>query len=124
YLGSSAGTNLACPTVRTTNDMPILDPEGLDALGLIPFQINPHYLDPDPDSTFQGETRAQRLTEFCEENDVPVLAMREGSWLRVSGEVASLHGASGGVLFRHRHQPEELAPNTDVSWLLASAPRF
>ena len=121
YLGSSAGTNVACPTIRTTNDMPILDPEGFDALGLIPFQINPHYLDPDPASTHQGETRAQRLTEFCEENGVPVLAMREGAWLRVDGEVASLQGANGAVLFRHGHQPEELSTDTDVSWMLATA---
>lgn len=124
YLGSSAGTNLACPTIRTTNDMPILDPEGFDALGLIPFQINPHYLDPDPGSTHQGETRAQRLTEFCEENDVPVLAMREGAWLRVNGKVAMLHGGNGAVLFRHGRQAEELVTDTDVSWLLETVPRF
>jgi dipeptidase E len=124
YVGSSAGTNVACPTIRTTNDMPILDPDGFDALGLIPFQINPHYLDPDPGSTHQGETRAQRLAEFCEENDVPVLAMREGAWLRVNGDAASLHGANGAVLFRHGRQPEELITGTDVSWLLATAPRF
>lgn len=124
YLGSSAGTNLACPTIRTTNDMPIVDPEGFDALGLIPFQINPHYLDPDPRSTHQGETRAQRLTEFCEENDVPVLAMREGAWLRVNGEVAALQGANGAVLFRYGRQPEEFVTDADVSWLLATVPRF
>jgi dipeptidase E len=124
YLGSSAGTNLACPTIRTTNDMPILDPEGFDALGLVPFQINPHYLDPDSGSTYQGETRAQRLTEFCEENDVPVLAMREGAWLQVDSDVATLHGTSGAVLFRHGRQPMEIATGTGVSWLLATVPRF
>jgi dipeptidase E len=124
YLGSSAGTNLACPTIRTTNDMPIVDPEGFDALGLIPFQINPHYVDPDPGSRHQGETRAQRLTEFCEENDVPVLAMREGAWLQVDGEVATLRGANGARLFRHGHQPVEIGAGTDVSWLLATVPRF
>jgi dipeptidase E len=124
YLGSSAGTNLACPTIRTTNDMPILDPEGFGALGLVPFQINPHYLDPDPASSHQGETRAQRLTEFCEENDVPVLAMREGAWLHVDGEVAALGGASGAVLFRRGHEAAEVAAGTDVSWLLAAVPRF
>jgi dipeptidase E len=124
YLGSSAGTNVACPTIRTTNDMPIVDPEGFDALDLIPFQINPHYLDPDPRSTHQGETRAQRLTEFCEENDVPVLAMREGAWLRVHGGMASLHGANGAVLFRRGRQPEELVTDTNVSWLLGTVPRF
>lgn len=124
YLGSSAGTNLACPTIRTTNDMPILDPEGFDALDLVPFQINPHYLDPDPRSTHQGETRAQRLTEFCEENDVPVLAMREGAWLQVGGDTAALGGTGGAVLFRHGRQPAEIATGTDVSWLLTEMPRF
>lgn len=124
YLGSSAGTNLACPTIRTTNDMPILDPEGFDALGLVPFQINPHFLDPDPASTHQGETRAQRLTEFCEENDVPVLAMREGAWLQVDGDVAALRGVNGAMLFRQGRQPVEIAAGTDVSWLLATVPNF
>ena len=124
YLGSSAGTNVACPTIRTTNDMPIVDPGGFGALDLVPFQINPHYLDPDPGSTHQGETRAQRLTEFCEENDVPVLAMREGAWVEVDGEVAALRGDTGGVLFRHGHQPAEIAAGTDVSWLLTAVPRF
>ena len=124
YLGSSAGTNVACPTIRTTNDMPIVDPGGFGALDLVPFQINPHYLDPDPGSTHQGETRAQRLTEFCEENDVPVLAMREGAWVQVDGEVAALRGDTGGVLFRHGHQPAPIAAGTDVSWLLAAVPRF
>jgi dipeptidase E len=104
--------------------MPIVDPGGFDALGLIPFQINPHYLDADPGSTFQAETRAQRLTEFCGENDVPVPALREGTWLRVSGQAAALHGASGAVLFRHGRQPSEIAAGTDVSWLLAAVPRF
>ena len=124
YLGSSAGTNLACPTIRTTNDMPIVDPDGFDALGLVPFQINPHYIDADPGSTHQGETRAQRLTEFCEENDVPVLGVREGAWLHVEGEAAALRGASGGVLFRRGHQPVDIVAGTDVSWLLATVPRF
>ena len=124
YLGSSAGTNLACPTIRTTNDMPIVDPEGFDALGLIPFQINPHYIDPDPRSRHQGETRAQRLAEFCEENEVPVLAMREGAWLQVDGEVATLRGANGALIFRRGHRPVEIGAGTDVSWLLAAVPRF
>ena len=72
YLGASAGSNLACPTIRTTNDMPIVEVPSLSALGLIPFQLNPHYLDPDLGSTHQGETRQQRLEEFLDENDVPV----------------------------------------------------
>lgn len=94
YLGASAGTNLACPIIRTTNDMPIVEPGSLAALGLIPFQLNPHHLDPDPHRPHQGETRSKRIEEFLEENDVPVLGLREGAWLRVSGSRAHL---SGGV---------------------------
>jgi dipeptidase E len=93
-------------------------------LRLVPFQLNPHYIDPDPRSRHQGETRFQRLTEFCEENDVPVLAMREGAWLQVDGEVATLSGTNGALLFRHGHQPMEIDAGTDVSWLLATVPRF
>jgi dipeptidase E len=124
YLGASAGTNVACPTIRTTNDMPIVQPASLDALGLIPFQINPHYLDPDPASTHQGETRPQRILEFLEENDVPVLALREGSWLRVSGSVARVAGTAGGVIFSRHEAERSVPPGTDVSHLLSARPRF
>ena len=92
YLGASAGINLAQPTIRTTNDMPIVEPRGFDALGLVPFQINPHYLDPDPASTHMGETREQRLAEFHEENATPVVGLREGGWIAVSGASARLGG--------------------------------
>jgi dipeptidase E len=125
YLGSSAGTNMACPTLRTTNDMPIVQPASFDALGLIPFQVNPHYLDADPASTHQGETRAERIAQFLECNAVPVLGLREGSWLRVSGPRASLGGTTAARLFT-RGEPDgtELAPGTDVSELLSTVPRF
>ncbi len=76
YMGSSAGTNLACPTIRTTNDMPIVAPDGLEALGLVPFQINAHFQDDDAFTGHMGETRRTRLTEFLEENDVPIVALR------------------------------------------------
>jgi dipeptidase E len=124
YLGASAGTNMACPTLRTTNDMPIVQPASFDAIGLIPFQINPHYLDPDPASAHQGETRPQRIDEFLEENDVPVLGLREGSWLRVSGAAAVLGGTASARLFRRSQDARELMPGTDVSELLAVTPRF
>lgn len=124
YIGSSAGTNLAAPTIRTTNDMPITQPVSFDALGLVPFQINPHYLDPSPDNTHMGETREQRLGEFLEENDVPVLGIREGSWLRVSDHRAWLGGANGARLFQRGSEARELAADADVSFLLETEPRF
>jgi dipeptidase E len=124
YMGSSAGTNMAAPTIRTTNDMPIVQPDSFEALGLVPFQINPHYLDADPGSTHMGETREQRVTEFLEENDVAVLGLREGAWLRVSADVARLGGTTGARLFRRGAVPRELEPDADVSFLLDEAPEF
>ena len=124
YLGASAGANLACPTIRTTNDMPIVEPGSLGALGLIPFQLNPHYLDPDPGSTHQGETRQRRIEEFLEDNDVPVLALEEGAWLRVSGASAVVSGRNSGRLFRRADSATEIPAGTDVSFLLATRPRF
>ncbi len=121
YGGASAGTNLACPTVRTTNDMPIVQPDGFTALGLVDFQINPHYLDAPPDTTHMGETRAQRIAEFLEENDVPVLGLREGAWLRVDGAATVLHGRDS-VLFRRGRESEELAAGTDLAPALAGHP--
>jgi dipeptidase E len=124
YLGASAGSNLACPSIRTTNDMPIVEVPSLSALELIPFQLNPHYLDPDPRSMHQGETRQQRIEEFLEENDVPVLGLREGSWLQVSGQRAVLSGASPGRLFRRDAPPAEVPTGTDLSFLITATPRF
>ncbi|MEU2020775.1 dipeptidase PepE [Streptomyces sp. NPDC016469] len=124
YMGASAGTNMAAPTLRTTNDMPIVQPPSFAALGLVPFQINPHYLDPDPAGTHKGETREERLTEFLEENDVPVLGLREGTWLRVEDETARVEGAHPTRLFTRGAEPRELAAGTDVSWLLRTEPRF
>ncbi|MEU9382412.1 dipeptidase PepE [Streptomyces sp. NPDC048279] len=125
YMGSSAGTNMACPTLRTTNDMPIVQPTTFDALGLVPFQINPHYVERSPDSTHMGETRSKRLEEFLEENDVPVVAMREGTWLRRSADRLALGGSeSGGVLFRRGYSPVQLRRNADLSDLLEVPARF
>ena len=118
YLGASAGTNVACPTIRTTNDMPIVEPPSLEALGLVPFQINPHYLDPDPASTHQGETREQRIREYLEENDRPVVGLREGSMLRVEGAGVTLLGTAPARIFRRGADPEEVPPGSRLDGLL------
>ncbi len=120
YMGASAGSNLAGPTVRTTNDMPIVEPQSLTALGLVPFQINPHYLDPEPGSRHMGETREQRLAEFLEENDRVVVGLREGTWVRVEGAEAWLGGATGARIFRRGAEPEERAPGDSLADLLDS----
>ena len=100
YVGWSAGSNLACPTIKTTNDMPIVDPGGLEALGLLPFQLNCHYTSQSIPG-HQGETRDQRLAEFARVNpDLPVLALPEGDWLRVSGESVELRGPHEAIWFQ------------------------
>lgn len=124
YMGASAGTNMACPTLRTTNDMPIVQPPSFAALGFVQFQINPHYLDPRPGGTHMGETREQRLTEFLECNDVPVLGLREGTWLRVSDGSATLGGELDARLFRRGEEPRELPAGSDASWLLSAPAAF
>ncbi len=119
YVGSSAGTNVATPSLKTTNDMPIIEPPTFETLGLVPFQINPHFLDPDPSSTHQGETRELRLRQFLEANPGPVLGMREGTWLRRDGDTLTLNGeATGALLFTRDAEPIEVATPTDLSHLL------
>jgi dipeptidase E len=118
YTGASAGTNLACPTIRTTNDMPIVEPASLAALGLVPFQINPHYLDPEPGSTHMGETREQRLLQYHEENALPVVGLREGAMLRVDGDRVTLLGLKGARIFRRGMDPVEAEPGTELNDLL------
>ena len=118
YSGASAGSNLACPTIRTTNDMPIVEPPSFDALALVPFQINPHYLDPVPGSTHMGETRETRIREFHEENETPVVGLREGAILRVEGESVLLKGVAGARLFRRGLEPVEVTPVAEIGPLL------
>lgn len=117
YLGSSAGSNITGLTIGTTNDMPIVYPPSFDALQLVPFNINPHYLDPDPNSKHQGETRETRINEFHFQNKQAVIGIREGSWLRVEGDKMTLGGAHSARLFRAGEEPVEHAPG-DMSFLL------
>jgi dipeptidase E len=122
YVGSSAGSNLAGPTIKTTNDMPIVFPHGFEALGLVPFQLNPHYLDAEPPrpatagrletSRHMGETREERLREFLEESSTPVVGLREGCWIRRDGAAILLGGVSttgraAARVFRRAVDPEE-----------------
>jgi dipeptidase E len=121
YMGASAGTNVACPTLKTTNDMPIVQPPSFAALGLIPFNINPHYLDPDPGSKHQGETRETRIREFHEMNDAVVVGLREGAMLRVNGAELQLTGSAGARIFSKGSEAWEAAPGADLSHLLTGA---
>jgi dipeptidase E len=114
YLGSSAGSNVAGPTIRTTNDMPIVEPPSFDALGLVPFQINPHYLDPTPDSTHMGETREERILQFLEENETAVIGLREGAMLHLEKGICELRGSAGARLFRKGSPPLELKGGTRI----------
>jgi dipeptidase E len=118
YAGASAGSNLACPTIMTTNDMPIVEPLSFEALGLVPFQINPHYLDPLAGSTHMGETRETRIREFHEENDLVVVGLREGAMLRVEGDSVELRGRAGARIFRPGQEPVEVAPIAPIGPLV------
>ena len=120
YLGASAGINVAAPTLCTTNDMPIVEPPSFAALGLVPFQINPHYIDADPASTHMGETREQRILEFLEENDRVVVGLREGAWIRVEGGSARLGGLNGARLFRRGAAAEERPVGARLDDLLSA----
>lgn len=115
YMGASAGANIASPTICTTNDMPIVQPDSFDSLGLVSFQINPHYLDTVPDSRHMGESREERLAEYLEEHETPVVGLREGSWIRVADGSARLGGARPARIFRRGRTPEECTPGSDLA---------
>ncbi|MFY9151755.1 MAG: dipeptidase PepE [Prolixibacteraceae bacterium] len=118
YIGWSAGSNVACPTLRTTNDMPIIDPRGFETTGLVPFQINPHYLDANPEG-HGGETREQRIEEFLEINpDVYVVGLREGTMLRIENDQINLIGSRKARIFRKGTTPVELSTADDFGFLL------
>ena len=118
YIGSSAGSNVAGPTIKTTKDMPIVQPQSFDSLGLVPFQISPHYLDPDPNSRHMGETQEERILQVLEENDTPVVGLREGAWLLAEGDSVVLKGSSGARIFRRGHAAVEARPVAQISELV------
>lgn len=118
YIGWSAGSNVACPTIMTTNDMPVTEPDSFSAFGIIPFQINPHYLDANP-AGHAGETREQRITEYIEMNpDVHVVGLREGTMLIVKNRSVRLIGPRNARIFKKGTTPLEADDNDDLSWLL------
>jgi dipeptidase E len=117
-LGSSAGSNITGLSIGTTNDMPIVYPPSFEALQFLPFNINPHYLDPDPNSKHQGESRETRINEFHCQNSQKVIGLREGSWLRVEGKKILLKGEHSARLFEAGKEAREIAP-ADISSELA-----
>ena len=108
YLGTSAGSNICGVSMQTTNDMPIVYPPSFKTLGVIPFNLNPHYLDPDTNSKHMGETRETRIAEFHTQNTIPVIGLREGSWLRVKDDEIILKGALKARVFEQGKEPYEV----------------
>lgn len=100
YVGSSAGTNVATRSIHTTNDMPVQQPPSFEALALVPFNINPHYLETEANSQHKGETRDERISEFVSYHGRPVLGLREGTSVRVQGDQATLLGERNAKLFK------------------------
>lgn len=117
YLGTSAGSNICGLTMNTTNDMPIVYPPSFKTLGLVPFNINPHYLDPIKGSTHMGETRETRIKEFHAFNTQPVIGLREGSWISVKGNNLTLKGTLEARIFEYNKEPYEIATNSDLGFL-------
>lgn len=118
YLGTSAGSNIGGMTMNTTNDMPIVLPESFETLGLIPFNLNPHFLDANAQSTHMGETRETRINEFHTLSAIPVLGLREGSWLEITGENNILKGNLTAKLFRQNQPPVEVETDTNFRFLI------
>lgn len=116
YLGASAGSNIGGVNMQTTNDMPIVYPPDFRTMGLVPFNLNPHYLDPDPGSTHNGETRETRIREFHTQNTLPVVGLREGSWIRVAGENITTEGRFTSRIFEAGKEAYELAPGSVLTF--------
>jgi len=118
YVGSSAGANVAGVTIKTTKDMPIVQPPSFDSLALVHFQISPHFQDPDPSSTHMGETQEERIRQFLEENGTPVAGLREGAMVRIENGETILKGSTGARIFRKGMEPVETLPGDHLDVLL------
>lgn len=114
YLGTSAGSNIGGVNMQTTNDMPIVYPPSFDTMGLVPFNLNPHYLDPIPDLPHMGETRETRIKEFHTQQQVPVVGLREGGWIRVKEGRMTLEGAPSARIFLPGKTPYELKSGEEI----------
>lgn len=114
YLGTSAGSNIGGVNMQTTNDMPIVYPPGFTTMGLVPFNLNPHYLDPDPNSKHNGETRETRINEFHTQSAIPVIGLREGSWIRVLGDKVTTEGRFHSRVFEQGKAAYEIPPRTEL----------
>lgn len=115
YLGCSAGSNIGGINIKTTNDMPIVYPPSFDTMSLIPYNINPHYLDPNPELKHNGETRETRIKEFLTQNNIPVIGLREGNWIRRKGEKITVEGTEYTRIFEAEKEPYEVKPGFDLS---------
>lgn len=114
YLGCSAGSNIGGLNMKTTNDMPIVYPPSFECMGLVPFNINPHYLDPNPDLKHNGETRETRIKEFLTQNNTKVVGLREGNWIRKIGQKITVEGKELTCIFEKDKEPYEIAPGTEL----------
>jgi dipeptidase E len=118
YIGTSAGSNVACKTINTTNDMPIVQPPSFDAIGIVPFILNPHYIDPEAGSTHKGETRKQRIDQYHEIDGLPVIGLRESALLLIRGDEMELRGPTGARSFQRNQEPVDHGPGSDLSFFL------
>jgi dipeptidase E len=114
YLGCSAGSNIAGMNMKTTNDMPIVYPPSFDCMQLVPFNLNPHYLDPNPELKHNGETRETRIMEFLTQNNIKVVGLREGNWIRILGDEITTQGSEYTRIFEVDKAPHELPPGSSL----------
>lgn len=114
YLGCSAGSNIGGQNMKTTNDMPIVYPPSFDCMGLVPFNLNPHYLDPNPDLKHNGETRETRIMEFLTQNDLKVVGLREGNWIRRTGDTITVEGSELTRIFEKGKEPYEIEAGSSL----------